>query len=216
MGAPDARPAITVTMSNAPDLTPRSAADEQPDPLLPSPAPDASGALTGSASAGYHQHLTWFSVATPPATSSVEAAAWTPRRGRWSIALERLALAGERLVNRLTGTQFNPLYYTGTIAFLLLLVVGLTGLYLFFFFQYGYDASYNAVARMESQFIARTIRAIHRYASGAVVIVTLLHAYRMLFLEKFRGSRWLAWLTGVALTAVLWFAGITGYWLIWD
>jgi len=216
MGAPDARPAITVTMSNAPDLTPRSAADEQPDPLLPSPAPDASGALTGSASAGYHQHLTWFSVATPPATSSVEAAAWTPRRGRWSIALERLALAGERLVNRLTGTQFNPLYYTGTIAFLLLLLVGLTGLYLFFFFQYGYDASYNAVARMESQFIARTIRAVHRYASGAAVIVTLLHAYRMLFLEKFRGPRWLAWLTGVVLTVVLWFAGITGYWLIWD
>ena len=99
---------------------------------------------------------------------------------------------------------------------MLLLIVGLTGLYLFFFFQYGYEASYNAVARMESQFIARTIRAVHRYASGAVVIVTLLHAYRMLFLEKFRGPRWLAWLTGVVLTAVLWFAGVTGYWLIWD
>ena len=212
-------------MSNAPNLTSRPAADEQPDaqqrpddaPLAP-PAPDASGARTGSASAGHHDHLTWFSVAVPPppAERSAEAAAWTPRRGRWAVALERIALASERLVNRLTGAQFNPLYHTGTIAFLLLLLVGLTGLYLFLFFQYGYDASYNAVARMESQFIARTIRAIHRYASGAAVLVTLLHAYRMLFLEKFRGPRWLAWLTGVVLTAVLWFAGITGYWLIWD
>jgi ferredoxin len=209
-------------MSNVPDLTPPSDADEHlaasgqsDDTALPPPAPDASGARTGSASAGHHDHLTWFNVA-PPAESPAQVAAWTPRRGRWAVALERPALAGERLVNRLTSTQFNPLYYTGTIAFLLLLVVGLTGLYLFFFFQYGYDASYNAVARMESQFIARTIRAIHRYASGAVVIVTLLHAYRMLFLEKFRGPRWLAWLTGVVLTAVLWFAGITGYWLIWD
>ena len=202
-------------MSNAPDPTPRPAAGEPPDAALPPPAPDASGARTGSASAGHHDHLTWFNVATP-AQSPAEVAAWPPRRGRWAIALERPALAGERLVNRLTTTPFNPLYYTGTIAFLLLLIVGLTGLYLFFFFQYGYEASYNAVARMESQFIARTIRAVHRYASGAVVIVTLLHAYRMLFLEKFRGPRWLAWLTGVVLTAVLWFAGVTGYWLIWD
>ena len=133
-----------------------------------------------------------FGVEAPP-LAGLDAEARLERYARFSQAL-----AGERLVNRLTGTQFNPLYYTGTIAFLLLLLVGLTGLYLFFFFQYGYDASYNAVARMESQFIARTVRAIHRYASGAVVIVTLLHAYRMLFLEKFRGPRWLAWLCRVA------------------
>ncbi len=200
-------------MSTTPS-PPNLAADEPPSGPLPPPAPDAAGARTGSASAGHHDHLTWFTVPTPPAEASV--AAWTPRRGRWAVALERVALASEGLVGRLTTPQFNPLYHTGTIAFLLLLLIGLTGLYLFFFFQYGYDASYNAVARMESQFIARTVRAIHRYASGAVVIVTLLHAYRMLFLEKFRGPRWLAWLTGVVLTAVLWFAGVTGYWLIWD
>lgn len=161
-------------------------------------------------------HVTWLDVPTPPAGRAVAIEGWRPSRRRLSIGLERVALAAERLVNRLTSPQFNPLYHTGTIAFLLLIIIGLTGLYLFFFFQYGYDASYNAVGRMESQFIARTMRAVHRYASGAAVIVTLLHAYRTLFLEKFRGPRWLAWLTGVVLTAVIWFAGITGYWLIWD
>ena len=49
--------------------------------------------------------------------------------------------------------------------------------------------------------------------TGATVLVTLLHFYRMLFMEKFRGPRWLAWLTGVVLTTVIWFAGLTGYWL---
>lgn len=142
--------------------------------------------------------------------------AWRPVRGRWSVALEGLALAIEKPITRLTTAQLNPLYHTGTIAFFLLAVVGLTGLYLFFFFQYGFDASYLAVERMESQFIARLIRAIHRYASGALVIATLLHAYRTLFLEKFRGPRWLAWLTGMVMTAMVWFAGVTGYWLIWD
>lgn len=160
-------------------------------------------------------HVTWLDVPTPVGHMD-EIEAWRPRRGAWSLALERLALAAERPINRLASPQYNPLYHTGTIAFFLLLVIGLTGVYLFMFFHYGYDASYAAVARMESQFIARTIRAIHRYASGAAVLVTLLHAYRTLFLEKFRGPRWLAWLTGVVLTVILWAAGVTGYWLIWD
>ena len=142
---------------------------------------------------------------------------WLPQQTTWAHLLEKIALMIERPVNRLVGNlQFNPFYHTGTIAFFLLLIVGLTGIYLFMFFQYGYDLSYNAVNRLESQFIGRTIRALHRYASGALVITTLLHAYRTLFMERFRGPRWLAWVSGVVMTLFLWVAGVTGYWLIWD
>lgn len=177
------------------------------------PATDLS--KSGDEDAEDHHDVTWTTVDSTPAVEDV-LASWRPVRGRWSVALERVALAFERPINRLTTVQLNPLYHTGTIAFFLLAIVGLTGLYLFFFFQYGFDASYQAVARMESQFIARIIRAVHRYASGALVIATLLHAYRSLFLEKFRGPRWLAWLTGMLMTAMVWVAGVTGYWLIWD
>lgn len=142
---------------------------------------------------------------------------WRSQRTTWSTWLERMTLAVERPINRFVASQqVNPLYHTGAIAVFLLFVVGLTGLYLFFFFQYGFDASYEAVARMERQPIARAIRAIHRYASGALVITTLLHAYRTLFMERFRGPRWLAWVTGVVMTILLWGAGVTGYWIIWD
>lgn len=164
-----------------------------------------------------HEHdVTWSGV---PAGETAVALlqTWRLPRHRWSILLEKAALALEQPVNRLIGTsQLNPLYYTGPIATFLLGIVGLTGLYLFLFFQYGFDASYNAVANMEAQFIARLIRAVHRYASGALLITTLLHAYRTLFMERFRGPRWLAWVTGLGMTALLWLAGVTGYWLIWD
>ena len=203
-------------MSDLDPHPPLPATDPDADPTAALPEATAQPPLARASDSAGHNHITWFNVATPPPAEAGGVAAWSPRRGRWAVALERVALFAERLVNRLTSPQFNPLYHTGTIAFLLLLIVGFTGLYLFLFFQYGYDASYAAVARMESQIIARTIRAIHRYASGATVIVTLLHAYRMLFLEKFRGPRWLAWLTGVALTGIVWVAGVTGYWLIWD
>lgn len=160
--------------------------------------------------------LNWQTVATDPAGTS-PLASWLPQRGPWLHRLEKIALAIERPVNRLVGTtQLNPFYHTGTIAIFLLLVVGLTGVYLFLFFQYGFEASYNAVNRMEGLFIARTIRAIHRYASGALVITTLLHAYRTLFMAQFRGPRWLAWVTGLLLTAIIWLGGVTGYWLVWD
>lgn len=142
---------------------------------------------------------------------------WLQPRRRWARWLESLALIIERSVNRLTGSgQLNPFYHTGTIAVLLLLIVGGSGVYLFMFFQYGFEASYATVARLDGQVIARTLRAVHRYASGALVITTLLHAYRTLFMERFRGARWLAWVTGVVMTAILWLAGVTGYWLLWD
>ncbi len=166
-----------------------------------------------------HEHdVSWRVVGSDQGFAAAAIDSWIPRRASWTLLLERVALAVERPANRLIGTaQLNPFYHTGTIATLLLGVVALTGFFLFLFFQYGFDASYNAVlTRIEMPFIARTVRAIHRYASAALVITSLLHAYRTLFMERFRGPRWLAWVTGIAMTLLLWFAGVTGYWLVWD
>lgn len=142
---------------------------------------------------------------------------WVLQHAAWSRLLEKPALWLERPLNKLSGTtQLNPFYHTGTIAFFLLMIVGVTGFYLFIFFQYGFDLSYNSIVRFDNQPIARFIRAMHRYASGALIITTFLHAYRILFMERFRGPRWLAWVTGIGMTIILWLAGVTGYWLVWD
>lgn len=178
----------------------------------------AQEAVRGEAHNDHEHDVTWRDVGEAGEKSTQTIAGWNPQRAGWTIFLERVALAIERPANRLIGTaQLNPFYHTGTIATLLLIIVALTGFFLFLFFQYGFDASYDAVLiRIETPFIARTIRAVHRYASGALVITTLLHAFRTLFMERFRGPRWLAWVTGIFMTALLWFAGVTGYWLIWD
>ncbi|WP_420630887.1 hydrogenase iron-sulfur subunit [Candidatus Leptofilum sp.] len=146
-----------------------------------------------------------------------ELSSWQRKPAPWAVWLERMTLWLERPFNKLTGTpQLNPFYHTGTIAVLLTLVVGITGFYIFLFYKYGFEESYLAVVRMNDQFIARTMRAVHRYASGALVVTTLLHAYRTLFMERFRGQRWLAWVTGIVLTIIIWLAGVTGYWLVVD
>ncbi|MBI5566252.1 MAG: cytochrome b N-terminal domain-containing protein, partial [Chloroflexi bacterium] len=79
-----------------------------------------------------------------------------------------------------------------------------------------FDVIYQAISKMESQLVARIIRAVHRYASDAAIIFSVLHGFRLFFMGRFRGPRWLAWTTGVLMVAVLVLDGITGYWLIWD
>ena len=131
--------------------------------------------------------------------------------------LERLSLAIESLVCRwVRRPEFNPLYHTGTLTTFFLLIILATGVYLTLFYQFGFEASYLAVEKIEASLIGRWMRALHRYASGAAIIVALLHGWRMLFQDRFRGPRWLAWVTGVVMAVFIWGAGVTGYWMIWD
>ena len=130
---------------------------------------------------------------------------------------EGISLRLEAPINWLINDpRFNPLYHTGTITIFLLVVILLTGIYLTMFYPFGFTFSYHAVSDIESNFIGRIIRAMHRYASDAAVIFALLHGWRTFFQDRFRGPRWLAWVTGVGMAVVVWAIGITGYWLIWD
>jgi len=141
----------------------------------------------------------------------------TPLARRALILLEKISLRLEQPFAWLTSDpRFNPLYHTGTITIFLLLVILFTGIYLTMFYPFGFSLSYAAVANIESNFVGRIMRALHRYASDAAVIFALLHGWRTFFQDRFRGPRWLAWLTGVGMAFIVWFIGITGYWLLWD
>ncbi|MFM8424380.1 MAG: hydrogenase iron-sulfur subunit [Chloroflexota bacterium] len=130
---------------------------------------------------------------------------------------EGISLRLEAPINWLINDpRFNPLYHTGTITIFLLVVILLTGIYLTMFYPFGFTFSYQAVANIESNLVGRIIRAMHRYASDAAVIFALLHGWRTFFQDRFRGPRWLAWVTGVGMAVAVWAIGITGYWLIWD
>lgn len=136
---------------------------------------------------------------------------------RFLRRLEALTLSLEApLAKWVRRPEFNPLYHTGTLAVFFSLLILVTGVYLTLFYPFGFEASYQAVARMEANFIGRLMRALHRYASGALLITALLHGYRTFFMDRFRGARWLAWVSGVFMTAAVWLIGVTGYWLIWD
>ena len=117
--------------------------------------------------------------------------------------------------DRLYGWRYNPLYQSGTIAVLLLVVLVVSGLYLLLYYRIG--APYASVERIQDQVWAgRWIRALHRYASDAAVIAIAVHAVRMFLRGRSWGPRALAWLTGVALLALFVFLALTGFVMVWD
>src|SRR5687768_2192966 len=118
-------------------------------------------------------------------------------------------------VNRVYTSRYNPLYHSGALTIALLLVLLVTGLYLLLFYRLG--APYASVTRMNDQvWVGRWVRGLHRFASDAAVIASLVHAFRMYAQRRTWGPRTLAWVSGVLLLAVILVSGWTGYVLVWD
>lgn len=123
--------------------------------------------------------------------------------------------AADALLNRLYGSSFNPLYQSGTIAVALLLVLLVTGLWLVFFYRIG--SPWESVARItEDRWIGNWMRGVHRYASDAAVVATLIHALRITLQHRTWGPRALAWVTGLVLLGMVLLCGVTGFVLVWD
>lgn len=137
-------------------------------------------------------------------------------RRRTLRTLERLWTLVERAVNALTTSPYNPLYHLGTLALFLLGVLLLSGIYLTVFYRPGADRAYETVAGISTTPVGLYMRTVHRYAADALIVVVLLHALKMFLSDRFWGSRWIAWLSGWGLWALIWMIGVMGYWLVWD
>ncbi len=145
-----------------------------------------------------------------------------PRIYRYSYSLLRPGLPVrlwmwlEGLLARLGGRNANLFAWSGPLAVACFLLIAVSGLYLFLFYQVGSEAGYASVVAIDGSALGRSMRAVHRYASRGFLLFTLLHALRYLVTGRFRGARWLPWITGLILTALIWFVGLTGYLLVWD
>ncbi len=141
---------------------------------------------------------------------------------RFLRLLETLWSRVEGFINRLTGVRglefrpYNPLYNLGTLAIFLLIVLAITGAYLTIFYRPSADRSYETVAWMSSTWFGSLMRSGHLYASDGLALLIFLHAIKMFISDRFWGSRWLGWVSGVILLLIIWVVGLMGYWLVWD
>ncbi|MDH5394744.1 MAG: cytochrome b N-terminal domain-containing protein, partial [Gammaproteobacteria bacterium] len=132
--------------------------------------------------------------------------------------IKRTFLAMEAWFNVAFGSELNPLYNIGRLAFFFFWIVLISGLYIFIFFDTSLTGAYASVEYMthEQWYVGGVMRSLHRYASDAAVITILLHMFREFALGRFNGFRWFSWVTGVPTLWIVITLGITGYWLVWD
>lgn len=149
---------------------------------------------------------------TRPAETYARYDYWRPGGGRWP---ERLLGQVDSIFDRVYGSRYNPLHRTGTLACLFLTVTLVTGVYLLLVYQIA--RPYESVAAIQADvLLGRWIRALHRYVSDAALVAVVLHALRMVIQGKTWGPRILAWLTGLALAAMMLLSAVTGFVLVWD
>lgn len=132
----------------------------------------------------------------------------------------------EDIVNKITTSKYNPLYYHGALPQYFLWILFLSGLLLFAYYIPTIDSAYVSKSLVNAwtsvDYITdklpfgAVIRGIHRYAGDAMVIAILIHAIRVWFTDRYRQYRWVQWLTGIALLLMVLLIGQTGYYLVWD
>jgi ferredoxin/coenzyme F420-reducing hydrogenase delta subunit len=124
----------------------------------------------------------------------------------------------EGLFDKPFGPDWNPLRQLGTLSFFFYWVVAVSGIYVYIAFETTVDRVYPSIEYMTHQqwYLGGIMRSLHRYASDAMVVTTVLHVIREFVTDRYRGVRWFTWFTGVPILWFLYASGVSGYWLVWD
>lgn len=135
----------------------------------------------------------------------------TPQTQALPAPLARL----DAWLNRVFSSRFNPAYQTGTLVVVLWIILLLTGLWLLLFYRVG--APWASVAALTADpWLGNWVRGLHRYASDAAVVATLIHALRIFLQRRTWGPRTLAWISGLVLFVLVLASGWTGFVMVWD
>ena len=121
-------------------------------------------------------------------------------------------------LNKAFPPEWNPLLNLGALGFFFYWIITVSGIYLFIFFETSVHDAFESVEYMthDQWYAAGVMRSLHRYASDGLVVVMVAHLLREFALDRYRGVRWFSWVTGVPVLVLVFVAGITGYWMVWD
>jgi ferredoxin len=101
----------------------------------------------------------------------------------------------------------------GALAFWFFWIVAVSGVYLYIFFDTSVAGAYPSVESLtrDQWYAGGVMRSLHRYASDAFMLVTVLHLVRELVHGRFNGFRWFSWVSGVPTLVFMLASGIIGY-----
>lgn len=112
--------------------------------------------------------------------------------------------------------EHSLLAQAGAAANVALLVAVASGVLLLIWYSPSVQFAYDSLAAIAGRTPGGWVRALHRYSSDLTMLLLVVHGGRVFVARKFSGARWLPWVSGILMLALVWFIGWTGYWLVWD
>jgi ferredoxin/coenzyme F420-reducing hydrogenase delta subunit len=131
-------------------------------------------------------------------------------------AFARGAVRLERAFDRIFGAAANPLRQLGALATWCFWLALVSGIDIYIFFDTSADGAWRSIDALEKHPLHGVVRSLHRYASDAFLLLTLLHLAWEWVRGRYYGFRWYSWVSGVPLVLLAIACGIVGYWLLAD
>jgi cytochrome b6 len=130
--------------------------------------------------------------------------------------LEIQAIADD-ISSKYVPPHVNIFYCFGGITFVCFLVQVATGFAMTFYYRPSVADAFASIEYMMTQVNSGwLIRSIHRWSASMMVLMMILHVFRVYLTGGFKKPRELTWVTGVILASVTVSFGVTGYSLPWD
>jgi quinol-cytochrome oxidoreductase complex cytochrome b subunit len=113
--------------------------------------------------------------------------------------------------------RFTYTWYLGFASFYLFLILTVTGVALMFYYRPSTALAYQDMKDLEfAVFLGKFIRNLHRWSAHAMIIVVVLHMYRVFVTGSYKKPRQFNWVIGVLLLLLTLLLSFTGYLLPWD
>lgn len=140
-----------------------------------------------------------------------------PLRAEWAWdALATVLRPLQRAASSVLPRDLDLVAQAGAAANVSLLYAIVSGVLMLLWYSPSVHEAHTSLASLPPYSLGRIMQGLHRYSSDACMLFVALHALQVLAARAASGARWLAWVTGILLLALLWFDGWTGYWLAWD
>ena len=111
----------------------------------------------------------------------------------------------------------NIFYCLGGITLVCFLIQFATGFAMTFYYKPTVAEAYTSVQYLMSDVsFGWLIRSVHRWSASMMVLMLILHVFRVYLTGGFKRPRELTWITGVVMAVITVSFGVTGYSLPWD
>nr|YP_009519085.1 cytochrome b6 [Callipsygma wilsonis]AYC65006.1 cytochrome b6 [Callipsygma wilsonis] len=135
----------------------------------------------------------------------------------WFESRLEIQMIADDITSKYVPPHVNIFYCFGGITFTLFLVQVATGFAMTFYYRPTIAEAFSSIEYLMTQVnFGWLIRSIHRWSASMMVLMMILHVFRVYLTGGFKEPRELTWVTGILMAVCTVSFGVTGYSLPWD